>query len=496
MNQKLTTITAELQAHPHYAWVFELLKEGVEVFVVGGKVRDTLLERECHDYDFVVRGMNAEALQLFLSKHGEVNVVGKSFGVFIFVPKGSDIAGIEIALPRTETSFNTGGYHDFDVTADPTLPIERDLERRDFTINAMAFNVATGELIDPFDGQGDLERRLIRAVGDAATRFGEDYTRMTRAVRFAAQLDFTIEPDTLAALTTHAQHILKTPVERTQQELNKILLSGNVEHGFTYLEQTGLVHHILPEIAENIGVEQGKAHIYTVYTHLVKAAQFASSKGYSLDIVLAALFHDCGKKRTKQIINGVDTYYQHEYVGEAMAREALNRLKYPKATVQKVSHLVRNHMFYYNMGEVSDAGVRRLIAKVGPEHINDLIRLRMADRKGMGRPKAKPFKLQELERRITILQTDPISVNMLAIDGDEMMELLQIGPSIRLKYLKQALLAEVLEDPSKNANDYLRQRVQELHKLSDDELQALGPDLEREERERQQALLKKFKGVS
>ncbi len=496
MNQKLATITTDLKAHPHFAWVFELLKEGAEVFVVGGKVRDTLLERACNDYDFVVRGMNAETLQSFLNKHGEVNVVGKSFGVFIFVPKGSDIAGIEIALPRTETSFNTGGYHDFEVTADPSLPIERDLERRDFTINAMAFNIATGELIDPFDGQGDLERRLIRAVGDAATRFGEDYTRMMRGVRFAAQLDFTIEPDTLAALTAHAQHILETPVERTQQELNKLLVSGNVEHGFAYLEQTGLLHHILPEIAENIGVEQGKAHIYTVYTHLVKAAQFASSKGYPLELVMAALFHDCGKKRTREIINGVDTYYQHEYVGEVMTRQALNRLKYPKATVQKVSHLVRNHMFYYTMGEVSDAGVRRLIAKVGPEHINDLIRLRMADRKGMGRPKAKPFKLQELERRITILQTDPISVNMLAIDGDEMMELLQIGPSIRLKYLKQALLAEVLEDPGKNTNEYLRQRVQELHSLSDDELQELSPDLDKEERERQKALLKHFKGVS
>jgi poly(A) polymerase/tRNA nucleotidyltransferase (CCA-adding enzyme) len=454
-----------------------------------------ILERDHYDYDFVIQGVAGETLQSYLETQGKVDLVGKSFGVFVFRPHKSTLT-FEIALPRTDTSFNTGGYHDFTIHTDPFMPISQDLKRRDFRMNAIALDIHTGELIDPHDGVRDIEKRCIRAVGSPAQRFQEDYTRIMRGIRFAAQLDFDITPWTLRAMKKHAHGVQTIPAERLHNELNKMLLSKNVEKAFALLEATHILSDLLPEIAENIGVQQGKSHIYTVYEHLLKAAQWASEQEYSLEIIMAALFHDCGKARTRKIINGVDTYYNHEYVGEKMCRETLNRLKYSKEFIKKVSHLVKHHMFYYSMGEVSDAGIRRLIAKVGPEHINDLIRLRMADRKGMGRPKAKPFKLQELERRITILQTDPLSVNMLKISGDEMMQRLNINPSPRLKYLKEALLAEVLEDPKKNTSDYLLSRIEELHKFSDEQLKELAPDLEREEKERKKNLLKGFKGVN
>ncbi len=496
MKKHFNEFIATLENTPHFAWVIELLKQPkVEVYVVGGKVRDILLQRESDDIDFVVRNMPGEQLQAFLEQHGTVNMVGKSFGVFIFKPTGYEGNAFEIALPRTEVSFNTGGYHDFDIHSDYTLPLTKDLIRRDFTINAMALNIATRELVDPHKGQEDLKKKIVRAVGSPTTRFKEDYTRMMRCVRFAAQLHFEVDPKTLKALTSLSKHVTDTPAERTQNELNKILLSKNVEDAFELLRESKMLHHLLPEIAENIGVEQGKSHIYTVYEHLIKATQWASEKEYPLDVVMAALFHDCGKKRTRAIINGVDTYYNHEYVGEKMTREALNRLKYPKDFIKDVAHLVKHHMFYYNLGEVSDAGIRRLIAKVGGEYVERLIQLRMADRKGMGRPKAKPYKLEELEKRIRILQSDPISVKMLAIGGDELMPLLNLTPGVRLKYLKNALLNKVLDDPMLNTKEQLEDLAKELNQLSDEELRIMEPNFDELERDRKKELLKGFKGA-
>ncbi|MCC6638926.1 HD domain-containing protein [Candidatus Falkowbacteria bacterium] len=487
----------ELLATTSLQWITELLNlhTTAEVFVVGGSVRDLMLGRESNDLDFVVRNVDESTLETFLSQQGEINAVGKSFGVFVFKPTGYEGNAFEIALPRTEESFNTGKYHDFKIHSDPHLPIEHDLARRDITINAMALNIVSGALIDPFGGSSDCEAKIIRTVGDPAIRFGEDYTRMLRAVRFSAQLGFEIDPQTLIVIQQLSKHITSMAPERIQQEVNKILTSPHFEHGMNYFKESKLLEVLFPELAQGYGVVQGKSHIYDVYTHLMKAASYANQKGYSLEIIMASLFHDCGKPKTQKFINGVDTYYQHEYVGEKMVKDALKRYKYPVDFIKKVAHLVRNHMFYYNQGEVSDAGVRRLIVKVGPEHINDLLRLRMCDRIGMGRPKAKPFKLEELEQRVAILLTDPISPNMIALDGDAMMKLLNIKPSIRLKHLKNALLAEVLEDPSKNNIDHQSARVIELNKLTDEELIALAPDIEQEEEQRQKDVLKNFKGV-
>lgn len=499
MNNNIKNTTSYIKGlrdEPVFLWLhdFEVAFPNATVYLVGGVVRDFILGRECHDYDIVISKVEAQALEEFLSRRGTVNLVGKSFGIFIFTPSSTKHS-IEIALPRTEKSFNTGGYHDFKITADPSLPIEKDLKRRDFTINAIALNIKSGEIIDPFKGQNDIEGKTIKTVGSAKKRFKEDYTRMLRGVRFASQLNFTIDAKTINATKDYSKFILSIPAERIQHELNKILLSKNIEHAFNYLLQTQLPHTLIPELTEGVGMQQGKAHIYTVYDHLVKAAQYASEKEYPLEIIMAALFHDCGKPRTQEFANGVDSYHNHEYVGEKMTREALNRLKYPKDFIKKVSHLVKNHMFYYNTGEVSDAGVRRLISKFGAEHIDDLIRLRMSDRKGMGRPKAKPYKLLELEKRMKVLQTDPISVNTLSLDGDEIMKILNIKPTIRIKHLKNALMSIVLEDPSKNEREILIKELEKINKLSDEDLEKRAPNYEELETERKRTLLKGYKGA-
>lgn len=484
---------------PDFEWIPALKKQFPEagIHLVGGQVRDLLIGRPSDDFDFVITHVSASDMENFLTKHGAVNLVGKSFGVFIFRPTIHSLSDdIEIALPRTDKSFNTGGYRDFEIQTDPELPLEKDLERRDFTINAMAMNIETGEITDPFNGQADIKSGTIRAVGNPEVRFQEDYTRMMRAIRFAAQLNFAIEPGTRTAIKKLAKHINEMAIERIQTELSKILLSKNVEHGMILMKDTELLKQILPEIAEGIDVAQSKSHIYPVFEHLVKAADHASKRGYDLGIVLGALFHDCGKPRTKEHHpDGEITFYQHEYVGEDMTKKALNRLKYPKETVKKAAHLVRHHMFYYNQGEVSDAGVRRLIAKVGSDNIDDLIRLRIADRLGMGRPKAKPFKITDLERRVKLLQTAPLSVTMLAIDGNDVMKELDIKPSIRIKYLLNAILSEVLDEPKLNNKETLLKRLHELNKLKDDELQRMAPDYDELEKERKKDVLKGFKGV-
>lgn len=494
----LKAFIKDLYADPNFKWLVELKETFPKAtpYLVGGMVRDLHLGRESADYDFVIANVPSEELQKYLETKGGVNLVGKSFGVFVFRPFGSTLVrDIEIALPRTEHSFNTGGYRDFEIQTDPELPIEKDLSRRDFTINAMALDLDTSEIIDPFKGQEDLKSKIIKAVRSADERFKEDYTRMMRAVRFSTKLGFPIETKTLKALKEHAKGIKEVPAERVQEELNKLLRSKNVEYGFNILAKTGLLENILPEIAEGIGVEQGKAHIFTVFDHMIKAADIASKREYDLPVILGALFHDAGKPRTKLGTGDNTSFYQHEYVGEKMCKDALTRLKYPKDTIRKAAHLVRNHMFYYNVGEITDAGVRRLIAKVGPDDIDDLIRLRICDRLGMGRPKAKPFKLVELERRVKLLQTDPVSVKNLAIDGNDIMETLKIKPSIRIKYLQNALLNEVLDTPSKNTREEMLKRLTELNEKTDEELKALAPNLEEVETERKKEVLKGYKGV-
>jgi len=483
---------------PDFKFVEKLAKKfkEAEIYLVGGKVRDILLQRKSYDYDFVVRNVPARNLEKFLSKQGKVDLVGKSFGVFKFNPKKSQLTeAIDVALPRTEHSFNTGGYRDFDIQSDPKLPINQDLERRDFTINAMALNILTGELIDPFKGIQDLNDKTIKTVGKPEDRFKEDYTRMLRAIRFSTQLYFKIEPTTYKTIQKMANKIKTIPAERITEEFNKIIISDNVEYGLEILYKSNLLKFFIPELVQGVGVSQNRSHIYSVFTHAIKSLGFAAQRDYNLNVRLASLFHDIAKPMVKKGEGYDSTFYNHDIVGAKITRKILKRLKYPNEIIDKVTHLVRHHMFFYSMGEVSDAGIRRLLVRLGKENINEAIQVRICDRLGMGRPKAKPYKLIELEKRLQEVQFDPISAKMLKINGEDIMAMLKIKPGPKIGLLLDALLAEVLEDPKLNKKTYLTKRLKELNKLTETKLKDLAPNLEKYETQRKKEFFSKFKGV-
>jgi len=241
---------SRLRAHPALQPVLAAFRATTaEIFIVGGAVRDALLDRPLTDLDLVIRGLDAERLESALRTIGKVSVVGKKFAVFKLQINGQVV---DIALPRTDRSFGTGGYKDVAITADPRLPIEEDLKRRDFTINAMAWNVASKMLVDPFHGQSDLTAKQIRAVGNPIVRFQEDATRIVRAVRFAVELDFVIEPKTRAAIIAHRSRLADQTVSRhvLRSELIKIF-SADVDRGLTLCDDLGLTQIVLPQLGQS-----------------------------------------------------------------------------------------------------------------------------------------------------------------------------------------------------------------------------------------------------
>jgi len=382
----------------------------------------------------------------------------------------------------------SGGYKDFEIQSDKDLPIEDDLGRRDFTINALAWDLKNQKLIDKFDGLKDIKEKTIRAIGKPETRFQEDYTRMLRAIRFSAQLDFKIEKKTLTTIKKKAKEILTIAPERINEDLTKIILSDNAENGIRLMQTIGLLKALLPELEAGVGVKQNKAHIYEVFDHNVRALGFAAKHNFKLEIRLASLFHDVSKPNTREMKDGDATFYNHDIVGAKSVKQILKRLNYPNDVIKVATHLVRYHMFYYALDIVSDAGVRRLLNRLGKENIEDFINLRICDRLGMGRPKAKPWKLIQLERRLKEVQLEPITPKMLKTDGDKLMKLLKIKPGPRVGMILNALLGEVLEDPAKNKRKYLEDKATELNKLEDKKLKQLHPDIKYHDEERKRLL--------
>lgn len=463
-----------------FSFIQKLIKEfpAAEVYLVGGAVRDIILDKKTKDFDFVVAGVEADKLEDFLAKAGDVNLVGKSFGVFKFMPNNheSGIEPFDISLPRTEHAGMSGGYKDFAIQSDANLNIEADLSRRDFTINALAWDLKNQKLIDEFAGLADLENKTIKAIGDPEIRFQEDYTRMLRAIRFACQLNFKIETKTLQTIKKKAVKISDITSERINEEFTKIIMSDNAENGLRLMQEIGLLKVLIPELEAGVGVAQNKAHIYEVFEHSVRALGVAAQNKYKLEIRLAALFHDIGKPMTKEEKDGDATFYNHDLEGAKITKQILKRLKYSNDINKTVIHLVRYHMFYYALDTVTDAGVRRLLNRIGKDNVEDFINLRICDRLGMGRPKAKPWKLIQLERRFKEVQLDPITPKMLKVTGEDVMQIAQITPGPKIGLILNALLGEILEDPQKNDEKYLTKRIKELEKMADDKLAKMHPD--------------------
>lgn len=443
-----------------------------EAYLVGGCVRDALRGAVAHDWD-VATNAEPEQIQALFPEH----VYENRFGT-VGVKTGSEDAAtaiVEVTTYRIDGEYIDGRHPE---TVSRAQTIEEDLARRDFTVNAMAYG--EGALVDPFEGEADLAAKLIRAVGDPHERFGEDALRLMRAVRFCAQLGFDLEEGTRKAVADLAPSIANVSQERVRDELVKLIASDGAERGIELMRELGLLAHVIPELMEGVGVGQNKHHIFTVYEHNLKAMAYAVSQDYDLVVRLASLLHDVGKPRTKHGEGINSTFYNHEVVGGRMTREILDRLKFPKETTSRVAHLVRHHMFYYNVDEVSPAGVRRFVRRAGADCIDDLFRLREADRIGSGVPKAVPYKLRHLRYMIDSVKADPIDAKMLKASGTDLMEELKLEPGPILGQLLAILLEEVIEEPSKNEKEILLARAKELI--------ALGPEerarLTREAKER------------
>ncbi|TSC67996.1 MAG: putative domain HDIG [Parcubacteria group bacterium Gr01-1014_66] len=406
---------------------------GFEAYPVGGCVRDILLGIEPNDWDVTTSAKPEEILQLFTESFYENKFLT------VTVKTGSDdpaLSEIEITTFRAEGKY-TDKRHPDEVRYAQTL--KEDLSRRDFTINALAIRNLDSSIqhlassvIDPFGGQDDLKKKLIRSVGNPEERFGEDALRMLRAVRLAMQLDFTIEEKTFAAIKKHAGALAFIAKERIRDEMIKL--------------------------------------------------EYAAHAKYPLDVRIAALLHDVAKPATRgPMKNDEWTFYGHDVVGGKMAAEILTRLHFPHAIVEKIATLIRWHLFKYDPDEgITDASIRRLIRNVGRERMDDLVRVRICDRMGMGVPKPLPYRLRHFQFRVEkiLREEDAPRVKMLKINGNDVMNILVIPPGPKIGKILEVLLQEIIDDPEKNVRERLLERVQEVGVLPDDKLTSIAEEAE------------------
>lgn len=417
-----------------------LTGSGRHCFLVGGAVRDHLLGKKVTDYDLATDAPPEEVMKLFRRviptglKHGTVTVLegGRQYEVTTF---------------RTESGYSDGRRPD---AVSWTADVDEDLRRRDFTINAMAYNPATHRLHDPFGGRADLAARIIRALGDPRDRLSEDALRILRAVRFSVQLAFSIEPKTHEAMTELCPLIDRISRERIRDELDKILTADEPSAGFLIMREIGLLRRILPELDDCAGVAQPGLHCFDVFLHSLYACDGAPRDNPAVRI--AALLHDAGKPLCAGYsAENEIRFYGHEIQGERLAREIMTRLRYPNTLIDKVAVLVRCHMFNYDH-TWTNAAVRRLIRRAGPDNMADLLALRRADQFGMCRQRTDAAYLVELERRIQgeFDSRAALSLNDLAINGKDLMRELPLPEGEQIGIVLDFLLESVLDDPALN----------------------------------------------
>jgi len=444
----------------------KLENKGFQAFVVGGCVRDVLLKREPNDWDIATDAKPKQVGKIFpksfsVNKFGTTTVLTKS--------KKENLKEVEITTFRTEEKYTDKRHPD---KVSWAKNIDDDLKRRDFTVNALAID-SKGELIDKFDGENDLKNKLIKAVGKPEERFNEDALRLIRAIRFATALSFKIEEKTLKAIKKQAGLLEFISNERIRDEFLKIIMTDEPDRGIEFLRETGLLKYIIPELLESYKVGQNKHHIYDVYEHSIRSLAFAAKKGFNKYVRIAALLHDIGKPRTKEGEGEDSTFYNHEIVGAKMTAQIVQRLKFSKKDAEKIIKLVRFHLFYYNVDEVGESSVRRLVRRLGIENFKELIEVRMCDRIGSGCPKALPYKLRHFQYVAEKVAQDPINVGKLKIGGKEVMEMLKVKSGPKIGKILSALLADVLDEPELNTKKYLEKKIQDLGKLSDKQLDEL-----------------------
>jgi tRNA nucleotidyltransferase (CCA-adding enzyme) len=429
-----------------------LEKNGYQCHLVGGAIRDLILDRPADDYDFATDARPEALLKLFRSaiptgiKHGTVSVIlgGETF---------------EITTYRSDGDYGDGRHPDAVSFSDS---LEVDISRRDFTMNGLAYDYRRGVIIDHCGGMKDIRSGLIRTIGSPDERFAEDGLRPYRACRFASKLGFTIHSETFAAITGALDTASRVSAERVRDEFVKTLQSPKPSVGLEYMRKSGLMKLFLPELDACHGVQQNKFHSFDVYWHCLLSCDGATAD--NLIVRLAALLHDIAKPIVKRPGDDGDaTFYNHEVVGARMTKSIMKRLKFSNVEIERTCNLVVNHMFHYT-DEWNDGAVRRFMRKVGVENLGDLSALRMADRAGNGSRTGVPAPITELFRRVDsiIEAANAITVRDLKIGGHEIMSMFGVSPGPIIGKILNELLEMVLDDPDANTPEILSEKAKEI----------------------------------
>jgi putative nucleotidyltransferase with HDIG domain len=422
-----------------------LWSEGHGAYVVGGAVRDTLLGRAVSDWDVATSARPEQIAALFSNgryenKFGTVTVTSGRFDVQATTFRRDHLYGDH---RRPDSVTFTDSVHE-------------DLARRDFTVNAIAWgreaNADAARFVDPTNGTADLDARLLRAVGDPATRFDEDALRLLRAARFAAQLNFEIEPRTLDAMRGTAETVRWVSHERIGRELEKMLAANPPSAAFVVLAATGILERALPELDAQRGIAQDKIPGHDLWMHCLTALDAAAAiDPDNPTLRLAALLHDIGKPTTY-----ADGHFVgHDTEGAKLADTMLTRLAFPRRDIDRTTSLIREHMFNYE-SRWSAAAVRRFVRRIGRDRVDELLKLRAADNVGSGLP-PNAGKLDELRRRIDdeMRGNPPLSLADLAVHGDDLLAALDVRPSPLVGRLLDHLMNLVVSDPNQNRRDVL-----------------------------------------
>jgi len=438
---------------------------GKEIYLVGGAVRDMFRGQKIHDWDLATNALPDEVTAIVKRAGGKVVPTGIKHGTVTAFYKNQSA---EITTFRTESDYSDGRRPD---NVSYAATIKEDLSRRDFTMNAIALRLPDAVIVDPFGGEKDIKAKIIRCVGDANERFSEDGLRPMRAVRFAAQLGFKIEEQTLNAVPKALSVSAKVSWERVREEIDKILGSGVPSIGFRLMEKTGLLALFINELALCRGIEQKGFHQFDVLDHSLYACDYAAMKNYSRALRLAALFHDVGKPVSRSIdgpsgggIHAVWMFYRHEEESAVMCREILGRLRYPNAVIDNVCHLVKEHMFLYT-DDWTDAAVRRFIARVGETNLDDIYRLRRADVYGFSGREPDCRSLRSLIERVdkTLTQGRAFTLKDLAVSGNDLMAI-GIPSGKKMGIILKELLETVLDDPAQNTREKLLEIAQKIYR--------------------------------
>jgi|SRR3989344_5393344 len=428
---------------------------GFEIHAVGGCVRDMILSKKTRDWDFTTNASPAQIQELYPESFydNKFGTVGIPFEI------GKEKAVYEVTTYRSEKGYSDNRHPD-EVTFGTSLA--EDLKRRDFTMNALAFDGK--KITDLYDGISDIKKKLIRSVGDANLRFNEDALRILRAIRFSTQLDFLIEEKTFLAISKNSHLLTNISGERIRDELLKILSSDLPGRGVMLLRESGILKEILPEIEKCFGVPQKspkRHHIYDVGTHLLKSMELTPSKDPI--VRLATLLHDTGKALTfKKTDEGVITFYNHEIVGASIAANVAKRLRLSKKDSERIFRLVRFHQFTVDEMQ-TDSAVRRFIRNVGLANVADMLDLRTGDRLG-GAAKETSWRLELFKKRLIEVQKQPFSVADLKADGHDVMKIYDTGPGPLIGSVLNMIFEDVVAGKLPNERKELLKRITDLKK--------------------------------